>query len=95
MGGWSQLKFKPIPKCEVNGAFGPDNPFGNQLARFTANPIYYDSLVARNQSWFANFIYQPRSDVLFSIEYRRLRTFGTEGVAKVANHVNVGLGYTF
>jgi hypothetical protein len=95
MGGWAQLKFKPIPRFEVNGAFGHDNPFGNQLARFTANPAYYDSLVARNQSWFANFIYQPRSDVLFSIEYRRLRTFGTEGGANVANDVNVGLGYTF
>jgi hypothetical protein len=95
MGGWTQLKFRPKPKFEVNGAFGHDNPFGNQLAQFTSNPAYYDSLFARNQTWFTNFIYQPRSDVLLSLEFRRLRTFGTNGGADVANHVNFSLGYLF
>jgi hypothetical protein len=95
MGGWAQLKFKPKPKFEVNGAFGHDNPFGNQLARFASNPAYYDSLIARNQTWFTNFIYQARSNVLFSVEFRRFRTFGTDGGADVANNINLSLGYLF
>ncbi len=95
MGGWAQLKFKPRPKFEVNGAFGHDNPFGNQVARFAGNPAYYDELFARNQTWFTNFIYQPRSDVLLSIEFRRLRTFGSDGGADTANQVNLSLGYLF
>jgi hypothetical protein len=95
MGGWSQLKFKPRPKFEVNGAFGHDNPFGNQVARFASYPVYYDALFARNQTWFTNFIYSPRSDVLLSLEFRRLRTFGSDGGADVANQVSLSLGYLF
>jgi hypothetical protein len=95
MGGWAQLKFKPVPKFEVNGAFGHDNPLGNQVARFASFPAYYDALFARNQSWFMNFVYQPRSNVLVSVEFRRLRTFGSDGGADTANHVNLSLGYLF
>ncbi len=95
IGGWAQLKFKPRPKFEVNGAFGHDNPFGNQVANFAWYPAYYDALFARNQTWFTNFIYQPRSDVLFSVEFRRLRTFGSDGGADVANQVSLSLGYLF
>ncbi len=95
MGGWTQLKFKPKPKFEVNGAFGQDNPFANQINLFSVNPSYYDSFVARNHSSFVNFIYQPRSDVLFSIEYRRIRTFIFGGDSFDANHVNFSLGYLF
>jgi len=96
MGGWAQLKFKPVPKFEVNGAFGHDNPFGSQVARFTDVPTYYDALFSKNQTWFTNFIYQPRSDVLFSIEFRRLRTFGSEGEPpNRAHQLNFALGYLF
>jgi hypothetical protein len=95
VGGWAQLKFKPRPKFEVNGAFGHDNPFGNQVARFADYPAYYDSLFARNQVWFTNGIYQPRSDVMLSLEFRRLRTFGSDGGADVANQVSLSLGYLF
>jgi hypothetical protein len=95
MGGWTQLKFKPVPKFEVNGAFGHDNPFGSQINSFAAIPLYYDNLFARNQTWFTNFIYQPRSNVLFSVEFRRLRTFGPDSEADKANVVNFSLGYLF
>ncbi len=72
-----------------------DNPFANQINLFSGNPSYYDSFVARNRSSFVNFIYQPRSDVLFSIEYRRIRTFIFGGDSLDANHVNFSLGYLF
>lgn len=95
MGGWAQLKFKPVPKFEVNGAFGHDNPFGRQINAFAAVPLYYDNLFARNQTWFTNFIYQPRSNVLFSVEFRRLRTFGPDSEADTAKVLNFSVGYLF
>ena len=95
MGGWTQLKVKPKPKFEINGAFGQDNPFASQINLFPQNSSFYDSLVERNRSAFGNFIYQPRSDVLFSVEYRRIRTFYFGGEAHAASHVNASLGYVF
>ena len=97
MGGWAQLKFKPLAKFEVNGAFGQDNPFASQINLFpaSANASYYGAFIERNRSAFVNFIYQPRSDVLFSIEYRRLRTFYVGADSQSANHVNMSVGYIF
>jgi hypothetical protein len=96
MGGWAQLKFKPSAKFEINGAFGQDNPFASQLRLFaTTTPAVYSSeLLARNRSAFANFIYQPKSNILMSIEYLRLRSFGLND-SFGANHVNLALGYIF
>jgi hypothetical protein len=94
-GGWAQLKFKPKANFELNGAFGQDNPFASELGRFSSSGNYYDSLQARNRSSLVNFIYQPRSDVVVSIEYRRLRTVVIDGDSNTANHVNVSLGYIF
>ncbi len=95
MGGWAQLKFKPRPKLEFNGAFGQDNPFASQLRLFPSTGGYFDSPLARNRSGFVNFIYQVRSDFLFSLEYRRLSTFEIGGDSYQANHINLSLGYVF
>jgi hypothetical protein len=51
-------------------------------------------LLARNRSPMVNFIYQVRSNVSFSVEYRRLRTFDLDD-AYSANQVNVSMGYRF
>jgi hypothetical protein len=95
IGGWAQLKFKPRPNFEVNGALGEDNPFASQLRRFPGSPAYYGSSLSRNVSPFVNFIYQLRSDVLFSAEYRRLQTFVVSDSSQKANLVDLSLGYTF
>ncbi len=34
MGGWSQLKFKPTAKLEINGALGVDNPFAGEMRMY-------------------------------------------------------------
>ena len=94
MGGWAQLKFKPKAKFEINAALGLDNPFANEMRRFRANAIYADSY-ARNLSPFINFIYQVRSDILFSTEYRRLQTSVLDAGSNSANHINLSLGYIF
>jgi hypothetical protein len=95
MGGWVQLKFKPRTNFEINGAFGQDNPFAGELRRFPGSPSYFDESLARNLTPFVNFIYQPRSDVLFSVEYRRLQTYMLDSSANTANHVAASVGYIF
>jgi hypothetical protein len=95
MGGWVQLKFKPKTNFEINGAFGQDNPFASELRRFPGSPSYFGESLARNLTPFVNFIYQPRSDVLFSVEYRRLQTYVLDSGANTANHVAASVGYIF
>jgi hypothetical protein len=94
MGGWAQLKFKPRTNLEINGAIGLENPFASELRSYTANTVYLDSY-SRNLSPLVNIIYQVRSDVLFSIEYRRLQTAVLDSGTNRANHVNFGVGYIF
>jgi len=95
MGGWMQLQFKPKTNFEINGAFGQDNPFAGELRRFPGSPSYFGESLARNLTPFVNFIYQPRSDVLFSVEYRRLQTYVLDSSANTANHVAASVGYIF
>jgi hypothetical protein len=95
MGGWMQLKFKPTAKFEVNAAVGDDNPFAGELRRNPGSQYYYGHSIARNLSPFVNFIYQVRSDVLFSAEYRRLQTYPLDNNLNSANQVGISLGYIF
>jgi hypothetical protein len=94
-GGWVQLKFKPKPNFEVNFAYGQDQPFASELKRFPASAVYYGYSISRNQSPFVNFIYRVRSDVLFSMEYKRLQTNPLNSNANIANRLVVSLGYAF
>jgi hypothetical protein len=94
-GGWLQLKFKPKPNFEVNFAFGEDVPFAGELKRFPATALYYGYSISRNQSPFVNFIYRVRSDVLASVEYKRLQTNSLNSNAYIANQVIMSLGYAF
>jgi hypothetical protein len=94
-GGWLQLKFKPRPNFELNFAYGEDQPFASELRLFPASALYYGYSISRNQSPFVNFIYRVRSDVLFSVEYRRLQTTPVNSGANIANRLIVSLGYAF
>jgi hypothetical protein len=94
MGGWAQLKFKPRTNFEINGAIGLDNPFANELRSFASNPIYRGAYT-RNLSPLVNFIYQVRSDILFSTEFRRLQTTILDFGSNKANIINLSLGYIF
>jgi hypothetical protein len=95
VGGWIQLKFKPSARLEFNGAVGQDNPFASELRRFPATQNFYGVLWSRNLSPFVNIIYHMRSDVLFSVEYRRLQTSVLDSGSSSANHVSLTLGYLF
>lgn len=95
LGGWAQLKFKPKTNFEINLAYGQDDPFAGELRRFPATAYYYGSSLSRNLSPFVNFIYHVRSDVLFSVEYRRLQTYSLDHSPFNANQTGISLGYLF
>jgi hypothetical protein len=94
MGGWAQLKYKLKPNFEINVALGLDNPFTSEMRKYQVNTIYPDSYV-RNLSPFINFIYQVRSDILFSTEYSHLQTSLLDAGSNSANHIDMSLGYIF
>jgi hypothetical protein len=93
-GGWSQIKFLATSRLEFNGAVGIDNPFAKDTRAF-ATPIgYYPAVLTANRSAMANFIFRPRSDLLFSAEYRHLRT-SEIGTFYTADQVNMMMGVLF
>jgi hypothetical protein len=96
IGGWAQLKYKATSKLQFNGAFGQDNPFAGELRHFGSNQTYYyTSPLSKNQSAMANFLYQPKSDIVLSLEYRHLKTYTLDSKANGANIVTMSAGYIF
>jgi hypothetical protein len=95
-GGWAQLKFRQTEKLEWNAGFGEDNSFASDLREYPYVPDgYLYPNVARNLGSFVNFIYRPRSDLVFSVEYRHLHTFLIQGPSDTASHIDAGMGILF
>jgi hypothetical protein len=94
-GGWSQLKFRPAERLEFNVAFGEDYPFASDASRFSRIQAYPYPSVGRNQSAFVNGIFHARSNVLFSLEYRRLWTSAAKPGKYTADHVDASVGVLF
>ena len=95
IGGWAQLKYRPANKWEFNAAFGMDNPYASDLKYFQYPQSYGDAALARNQGSFVNMIYRPRSDLLFSAEYRHLTTYTISNGGNSASHLNLMMGVLF
>ncbi len=91
LGGWSQIKFKPVEKIEFNASFGKDGALGRRLARLPETI----GMVHRNASGLVNVIYQPRTNLFFSAEYRRLWTSRYWQDLVIANHFGLGAGIAF
>ncbi len=95
VGGWAQLKFRPANKWEFNAAFGMDNPYASDLKYFQYSQAYGDPTLARNLGSFFNVIYRPRSDLLFSAEYRHLNTYSLTNGGNSAGQINLMMGVLF
>jgi len=98
MGGWSQLKFRASSKLEFNVAAGQDNPFASELRAFPFTAYGSGSpaaTVARNHTGMVNFIYRPRSDLVFSTEYRHTGTYQIDGTRYSADQLNLVMGILF
>ncbi|MBI3475753.1 MAG: hypothetical protein HY010_08475 [Acidobacteria bacterium] len=94
-GGWAQLKYRPASKLEFNGAFGQDSPYAADLRAFPNPQSYGDPTLTKNQGSMVNVIFRPRSDLLFSAEYRHLKTFTIDNGTSNADHVNLMMGVLF
>lgn len=94
-GGWAQLKYSPIEKLEFNTAFGEDVPYARDLAYSNNSNSYVASGLGRNESGFFNVIYRPRSNIVFSAEYRKLWTFETYETLHRAGLINLSMGVLF
>ncbi len=94
-GGWSQLKFQLTPKLELNGVFAEDNAFANDVRGFATDANNFTTILGRNRGALGNLVYRPRSDLLLSAEFRRLRSFPVYSGASVTNQVNLAMGILF
>jgi hypothetical protein len=92
-GGWAQMKFKATSSVEFNAAHGEDHARRRDLVRFT--PTSSTSAISRNRTEMLNVIYRPRTDLLFSLEYRRFKTSRINAPSDTADHFNVGVGVLF
>jgi hypothetical protein len=95
MGGWVQLKYKATAKLQFNGAFGLDNPFASDMRQNGGSQTYYPNPLSKNQTVMTNFLYQPKSDIVLSLEYRRLKTYTLDSNANSANVIDMSVGYIF
>ena len=91
-GGWAQLTLTATPRVEFNAAFGQDHVF---RAGLDAVALSEGVVVSRNASGFANAIYRPRSNLLFSLEYRQLWTTRFDGTKQTARHLSFVSGIIF
>jgi hypothetical protein len=95
IGGWSQFKFKVDARNEFNVAAGTGGRNSADLRDAAASNSFLTSVPARNQMLFANYIFKPRSDLLFSAEYRRLRTYEVTGSPNTAGQIGLAIGFLF
>jgi len=94
IGGWSQFKFKLNARNEFNAAAGTG---GRNSAELRQIVMYSPGnlIPARNEMFFVNYIFKPRSDLVFSTEYRRFRTYEVQGGPDVAGQVGLAVGFLF
>jgi hypothetical protein len=95
IGGWTQFKYRVDSRNEFNVAAGTGGRNSFSLRNSAASDSFLLSVPARNQMLFANYIFKPRSDLLFSVEFRRLRTFDVNGPADTANQLGLAVGFLF
>ena len=96
VGGWTQLKYRATSTLEFNAAVGTDNPYSADIRAFAPNAqTFGDPTLIKNEGGFFNVIYRPRSDLLFSAEYHRLKTFQVNNGGYDASHIDLTMGVLF
>ena len=94
-GGWTQLKFQATPKIEFNAVIAEDDAFAGDVRGFAADQNNFGPILGRNRGALGNIVFRPRSDLIFSAELRRLRTFPVYSGSSVTNQLNLSLGILF
>jgi hypothetical protein len=94
-GGWSQLKLQLTPKLELNGVIAEDDAFAGDVRGFAIDQNNFGEILGRNRGALGNLVFRPRSDLVLSAEFRRLRTFPVYSSSSVTNQVNLSVGILF
>jgi hypothetical protein len=96
IGGWSQLKLKATNTLEFNVAAGLDNPTTSEVRGAAASqPYLFVPLFVQNRGALVNVVFRPRSSLLFSGEYGRLRTTQLNDVSNSADQISLIMGILF
>jgi hypothetical protein len=95
IGGWSQFKFKVNAQNEFNVAAGTGGRNSASLRQALSASFPAPLIPARNEMMFANYIFRPRSDLVISAEYRRIRTYEAAGAPDIAGQVGLAVGFLF
>ena len=95
LGGWAQVKVKHSPRVETNMAFGIDRSKPKAFDGFLQPPSDEAPSATRNGSGLLNVIYQLRSNLFLTAEYRRLWTRRFDGRNWLADHLNFGGAIVF
>ena len=95
IGGWAQFKIQITPKIELNGIAAQDNAFAGNVRGFAIDDNNFVPILGRNRGVLGNMVFRPRSDLLFSAELRRLRTFPVYSSSTSTNQLNLAAGILF
>ncbi len=95
IGGWAQAKYTATPKLEFNLAMGGDRSRPRWFGGLLEPPSNEVPSASRNASAFLNLMYQARSNLIFTVEYKRLWTRRFDGRAWLADHVGLGGAIVF
>ncbi len=90
LGGWTQLRAKASSRLDFNFAFGIDD----KRNRDNFSAVVPASSQLKNRTLMANSIFRLTSNLLVSVEYRRLWTTYPDAQS-TNNHINLALGYLF
>lgn len=94
-GGWTQLKLQVTPKVELNGVVSEDDTFTSDVRGFAIDANNNSPILGRNRGALGNVVFRPRSDLVFSAELRRLRTFPIYSGSSLTSQVGVSMGILF
>jgi Skp family chaperone for outer membrane proteins len=95
VGGWTQLKLRVTPKIELNGVVAEDNAFAGDVRGFATDSNNFGPILGRNRGAFGNLVFRPRSDLVFSAELRRLRSFPVYSSSTTTDQINLSMGILF
>ena len=94
-GGWAQLKLQLTSKLELNGVAAEDDALTNDIRGFGVDQNNFAPILGRNRGAFANVVFRPRSDLVFSAELRRLQSFPVYSSSSSTSQVNLAMGILF
>jgi hypothetical protein len=79
----------------LNGVAAQDDALTNDIRGFAVDQNNFAPILGRNRGAFANVVFRPRSDLVFSAELRRLQSFPVYSSSSATSQVNLAMGILF